>query len=385
MSKLRQLSDEYGQSPWLDNLKRSYLTGGQLNRLLDAGIRGVTTNQAIFTKAILDSTDYDDEYQTAILSGCSVEDAYWRLVLSDIRKALDLLRPLYDRSRGADGFVSVELDPALATDTARTIRAARTLHRRINEPNLLVKIPATTEGVSAIRRMIAEGRSVNVTLIFSLERYRQVIEAYLSGLEEHVAMGGDPSVVHSVASFFVSRVDAEVDHRLEAIGSDRALALRGRTAIAQAKLAYLLHRSAFSSERWQVLAARGGRVQRPLWASTSTKSDRYPDTMYVENLIGPGTINTMTETTIKAFEDHGRLGRTIDAEIDEAVDILERVAGEGVDLADVGRTLEVRGVAQFAESMRELTAVLQARATDLRSRRSGTGNRIKPQLDVEAR
>jgi len=264
MSKLRQLSDEYGQSPWLDNLKRSYLTGGQLNRLLDAGIRGVTTNQAIFTKAILDSTDYDDEYQTAILSGCSVEDAYWRLVLSDIRKALDLLRPLYDRSRGADGFVSVELDPALATDTARTIRAARTLHRRINEPNLLVKIPATTEGVSAIRRMIAEGRSVNVTLIFSLERYRQVIEAYLSGLEEHVAMGGDPSVVHSVASFFVSRVDAEVDHRLEAIGSDRALALRGRTAIAQAKLAYLLHRSAFSSERWQVLAARGGRVQRPL-------------------------------------------------------------------------------------------------------------------------
>jgi len=385
MSKLRQLSDEYGQSPWLDNLKRSYLTGGQLNRLLDAGIRGVTTNQAIFTKAILDSTDYDDEYQTAILSGCSVEDAYWRLVLSDIRKALDLLRPLYDRSRGADGFVSVELDPALATDTARTIRAARTLHRRINEPNLLVKIPATTEGVSAIRRMIAEGRSVNVTLIFSLERYRQVIEAYLSGLEEHVAMGGDPSVVHSVASFFVSRVDAEVDHRLEAIGSDRALALRGRTAIAQAKLAYLLHRSAFSSERWQVLAARGGRVQRSLWASTSTKSDRYPDTMYVENLIGPGTINTMTETTIKAFEDHGRLGRTIDAEIDEAVDILERVAGEGVDLADVGRTLEVRGVAQFAESMRELTAVLQARATDLRSRRSGTGNRIKPQLDVEAR
>ena len=385
MSKLRQLSDEYGQSPWLDNLKRSYLTGGQLNRLLDAGIRGVTTNQAIFTKAILDSTDYDDEYQTAILSGCSVEDAYWRLVLSDIRKALDLLRPLYDRSRGADGFVSVELDPALATDTARTIRAARTLHRRINEPNLLVKIPATTEGVSAIRRMIAESRSVNVTLIFSLERYRQVIEAYLSGLEEHVAMGGDPSVVHSVASFFVSRVDAEVDHRLEAIGSDRALALRGRTAIAQAKLAYLLHRSAFSSERWQVLAARGGRVQRPLWASTSTKSDRYPDTMYVENLIGPGTINTMTETTIKAFEDHGRLGRTIDAEIDEAVDILERVAGEGVDLADVGRTLEVRGVAQFAESMRELTAVLQARATDLRSRRSGTGNRIKPQLDVEAR
>ncbi len=385
MSKLRQLSDEYGQSPWLDDVKRGYLTGGQFSRLLDAGIRGVTTNQTIFTKAILNSTDYDDEYETAILSGFGVEDAYWRLVLSDIRKALGLLRPLYDRSMGADGFVSVELDPALANDTARTIRAARELHRRINEPNLLVKIPATTEGTSAIRRLIAEGRSVNVTLIFSLERYRQVIEAYVTGLEEYIAMGGDPSAVHSVASFFVSRVDTEVDHRLEASGSDRALALRGRAGIAQAKLAYLLHQSAFSSGRWQLLAARGGRVQRLLWASTSTKSDRYPDTMYVENLIGPGTINTMTETTIKAFEDHGRLGRTIHAGVDEAIDTLERIGGEGVDLADVGRTLEVRGIAQFAESMHELMRIRQARATDLRSRRSGMGNRNNMQLDVEAR
>jgi transaldolase len=366
MTKLRRLYDEYGQSPWLDNVKRSYLTGDELERLLVAGIRGVTTNQTIFTKAILESTDYDNEYENAILSGSGVREAYWRLVLSDIRAALGLLRPLHDESEGADGFVSVELDPALAADTSGTIHAARDLHRRINEPNLLVKIPATAEGIPAIQRMIAEGRSVNVTLIFSLERYRQVVEAYVSGLEQHVAAGGDPRVVHSVASFFLSRVDTEVDRRLEAIGSDEALALRGRAALAQAKLAYRWYRTAFSGSRWEALALGRGRVQRPLWASTSSKSDKYPDTVYVDNLIGPGTVNTLPEATIAAFEDHGRLARTIDADVDEAADTLERIAAVGVDLADVGRTLEARGVARFAESMHRVMTILKAKAMDLR-------------------
>jgi transaldolase len=375
MTRLQQLHAEYGQSPWLDNLTRSYLAGDELKRLLVAGIRGVTTNQTIFTKAILESTDYDNEYETAILSGSGVKEAYWRLVLSDIRVALGLLRPLYDESMGADGFVSVELDPALAADTVGTIYAARDLHRRIGEPNLLVKIPATAEGIPAIKRMIAEGRSVNVTLIFSLERYRQVIEAYVSGLEEHVATGGDPSAVHSVASFFLSRVDTEVDRKLEAIGSDEALALRGRAAIAQARVAYRSYRTSFLGERWDALALRGGRPQRPLWASTSTKSAKYPDTMYVDNLIGPGTVNTLPETTIAAFEDHGRLSRTIDANLDEAVGTLERITAVGVDLADVGRALEVRGVAKFAESVDEVMTTLKAKATGLRARGAETGGR----------
>jgi transaldolase len=367
MTKLRALYEEHGQSPWLDNLKRSYLSGGELGRLLVAGIRGVTANPTIVANAISGSSDYDREYETAIRSGSTVKEAYWQLVLSDIRTALGVLRPLFDHSGGADGFVSVEIDPAFAADTAGTIHATRELHRRINEPNLLVKIPATTEGVPAIRSTIAEGRSVNVTLIFSLERYRQVIEAYLSGLEELLAKGGDPSAVHSVASFFVSRVDTEMDRRLEAIGSDQALALRGRAAIAQAKVAYRLYRAAFSGDHWEVLAAKGGRVQRPLWASTSTKNERYPDTMYVDNLIGPETINTLPEKTIEAFEDHGHLSRTIDENVDEAADILERVAAVGVDLDDVGRTLEVDGVARFAESVGELLVILETKAAALRT------------------
>jgi len=370
MTKLRALYDEHGQSPWLDNLKRSYFTGGKLGRLLVAGIRGVTANPTIVANAIVGSTDYDREYETAIRSGSTVKDAYWHLAVSDVRTALGMLRPLFDHSRGADGFVSVEIDPALAADTAGTIQAARELHRRINEPNLLVKIPATTEGVPAIRSTIAAGRSVNVTLIFSLERYRQVMEAYLSGLEELLAKGGDPSAVHSVASFFVSRVDTEIDRRLEAIGSDQALDLRGRAAIAQAKVAYRLYRAAFSGQRWKVLAAGGGRVQRPLWASTSTKNERYPDTMYVDSLIGPETINTLPEKTIEAFEDHGLVSRTIDEDVDEAADILERVAAVGIDLDDVGRTLEVDGVARFRKSIGELLASLEAKATVLRPQTS---------------
>src|SRR5207302_8086731 len=243
--------------------------------------------------------------------------------------------PTHDASGGEDGFVSLEVAPELARDTAGTIAAARDLHQRIAEPNLFVKIPATPEGVPAIEAMTAEGRSINITLIFSLFRYAEVIEAYQRGLETFAAGGGDPSRVHSVASFFVSRVDTEVDSRLEAIGSDRAHSLRGRAAVAQARLAYRLFGEQFSGPRWDRLAASGGIVQRPLWASTSTKNPAYPDTLYVDELIGPNTVNTLPEKTIAAFEDHGRVARTIDRGLQEAEEVMNALASVGIDMEDV--------------------------------------------------
>ena len=245
--------------------------------------------------------------------------------MADITAALAVLRPVYDAADGTDGFVSVEVAPELARDTRATIVAARRLHQRIDEPNLFVKIPATAEGVPAIEAMTAEGRSINITLIFSLARYAEVIEAYLAGLEAFTGRGGDPSTVHSVASFFVSRVDTEVDRRLAAIGTDEALALRGRAAVAQAKLAYRLFQERFSGERWQRLADLGTHRQRPLWASTSTKNPAYADTLYVDGLIGPDTVNTLPEQTIAAFEDHGELARTLDTGVDEATDVMRAV------------------------------------------------------------
>ena len=286
MTKLQRLYADYGQSPWLDNLTRGYLRDGTLARMVADGIRGVTANPTIFAKAIDASDDYDDEFSTLIVAGRSVEDAYWEMVVTDIHAALAVLRPVFDAADGTDGFVSVEVAPDLARDTRATIDAARMLHRRIDRPNLFVKIPATQEGVPAVEAMIAEGSNINITLIFSLTRYAEVIDAYLSGLETFAAAGGDPATVHSVASFFVSRVDTEVDQRLERIGTDEALGLRGQAAIAQAKLAYGLFKQQFSGERWRRLARLGARRQRPLWASTSTKNPAYPDTRYVDELIG---------------------------------------------------------------------------------------------------
>jgi transaldolase len=278
-----------------------------------------------------------------------------------------VLRPVFDAS-GLDGFVSIEVDAALARDTQATLTAARTLHERIAAPNLFVKIPATAEGVPAIQTMIAEGRSVNITLIFSLTRYEQIIEAYLSGLEALVERGGDPSRVHSVASFFVSRVDTEVDRRLETAGTPEALELRGRAAIAQAKLAYRLFRERFAGERWQRLAALGAHPQRPLWASTSTKNPAYPDTRYVDELIGPDTVNTLPEPTIAAFTDHGTLARTIDTEVAEAAAVMRRLAAVGVDMNDIGLTLEDQGVAGFRASYQQVLAALAAKAEQLSHR-----------------
>jgi transaldolase len=368
MTTLERLYAEYGQSPWLDNLTRGYLRDGTLARMVADGIRGVTANPTIFANAILGSADYDEQFSALTAAGHPLEDAYWQMVVDDITAASTLLRPVFDRSGGTDGFTSVEVDADLARDTRATLTAARALHARIDVPNLFVKIPATAEGVPAVQAMIAEGSSINITLIFSLSRYRQIIEAYLSGLEAFVERGGDPSKVHSVASFFVSRVDTEVDQRLETVGTDEALALRGQAAVAQAKLAYRLFQQRFSGPRWRRLADLGAHVQRPLWASTSTKNPEYPDTLYVDRLIGPDTVNTLPEATIAAFADHGTLARTVDTFVEEAATVMRRLAAAGVDMDDVGLTLEDRGIAGFHKSYQEVLGALATKAGRLRGR-----------------
>jgi transaldolase len=368
MERLIRLYDEFGQSPWLDNLKRSYLTAGTLAELRDGGIRGLTSNPTIFQKAIQGSPDYDEQFGQLAKLGNPVISDYWALVLQDINGALDTLAPVYESSGGGDGFVSVEVDPGLAHDRAGTIAGARTLHAHIDRPNLMVKIPGTAEGLGAIEQMIAEGHSINVTLIFSLDRYQQVMEAYLTGLERFAAQpGADLAPVASVASFFISRVDSEVDKRLEAIGSPEALALRGKAAVAQGKLAYQLFQRTFSGARWEALAARGAKVQRPLWASTSTKNPAYPDTLYVDELIGPDTVNTLPDATIEAFADHGTLARRVDADVDEAEAVWKGLAAAGVDMDDVAATLESEGVASFQKSFDELLDALGQKASELRA------------------
>jgi transaldolase len=365
VTRLQRLHAEHGQSPWLDNLTRDHLVRGSLARFVDDGIRGVTSNPTIFAKAISGSDAYDEQFSHLVRAGRPVEDAYWAMVVADVIAACDLLADLHERSGGDDGFVSIEVSPALAMDEDATVAAARELHDRIGAPNLFVKVPGTTSGVAAVRRLVAEGRNVNVTLLFSLERYGEVIDAYLDGLEAFAAAGGDLRQVRSVASFFVSRVDTEVDRRLEAIGTPAALGLRGTAAVAQARLAYQLFRCRFSGPRWESLRARGANLQRPLWASTSTKNPAYPDTLYVDSLIGPDTVNTMPEATIAAFEDHGTLARTLDADPDGARAALDRVGEVGVDLADVAAVLEAEGVAAFAKSFDELLALLAAKAAEI--------------------
>jgi len=367
-TRLTELFDEQGQSPWIDDLKRSYLTTGRLQELIDLGIRGMTSNPTIFQKAIAGSSDYDAQFGD-LAGKLSVENAYWELVIDDVTNACGVMRPIYDSSGGGDGFVSLEVAPSLAHDTAGTIAAARGLHERINLPNLMVKIPATKEGVGAIRQMISEGRNINVTLIFSLSRYAEVIEAYLSGLEEWVAGGGDASRVHSVASFFVSRVDTEVDRRLGQLGSDGD-AIKGKAAVAQAKLAYRLFGEQFAGPRWDALAGQHAHRQRPLWASTSTKNPAYPDLLYVDQLIGPHTVNTMPDATMDAFLDHGTPAPTVDVGVDAAAADLARLAGVGVDMEDVGHVLEDEGVAAFAKSFEELMGVLDGKAAALQAGRS---------------
>ena len=362
---LTRLSSEHGQSPWLDNLQRGYLTSGNLASLVERGVRGLTSNPTIFQKAIQGSSDYDEQFRSEIQKGSSAREAYWELVLQDIHGALDVFANLYSQSKGSDGFVSVEVDPSLAHDTAGTLSAARLLHERIARPNVMIKIPATQAGLPAIREMIAEGRNVNVTLIFSLSRYQDVMDAYIDGLEQRMASGSPVSNIASVASFFISRVDNEIDKRLDALGTPAALALRGTAAVNQARLAYAAFQKTFSGPRWEALAKAGASVQRPLWASTSTKNPAYPDTMYVDQLIGPDTVNTLPDATLEAFADHGTLARTIDQNLGVSRRQWAELAMNAIDVDEVAAQLETEGVASFIKSFDELIGVLEDKASGI--------------------
>ena len=363
MSRLTDLYATEDQSPWLDNVRRDWIENGEMQRWVDRGVRGVTSNPTIFQKAISGGDAYDVQFRELLSNGTSVTDAYWELVVTDINNVLDLLRPVYDTSNGIDGYVSIEVSPLLARDTEGTAAAARHLHALINKPNLYIKIPGTKEGLPAIKTMIAEGVSVNVTLLFSLDRYREVMEAYISGLEQR---DGDLSNVSSVASFFISRVDSEADKRLDASNSADATGLKGKIAVANAQVAYEAFLETFSGPRWDALAARGARPQRPLWASTSTKNPDYPDTLYVDQLIGPNTVNTIPEKTLDDFDDHGTVNRTVDADLAGAHAVLAKFAELGISLADVTRQLEDEGVASFSKSFDDLLETLEEKAKTLK-------------------
>jgi transaldolase len=349
MNRLEQLS-ELGQSVWIDFLSRDLLDSGALARAVrDDAVVGVTSNPTIFAKALSRGDHYDA--QLASRYGGSAKRIFLALAMRDVANACDLLRLVWEQTDGRDGYVSIEVDPNLADDTEATIEEATQLHDAIGKPNLLVKIPATHAGLGAIEEMTARGRSINVTLIFSLGRHRQVVEAYLAGLERLIAAGGDPSQVHSVASFFVSRVDTETDRRLDELGRDD---LRTRLGIANAKIAYQQYKELFQGERWEWLAARGATKQRCLWASTSTKDASLRDTLYVEELIGPETISTMPEDTIRAFQDHGRVDLTLESGLEEAQHLFNQLYAAGVDYEDVVATLEREGIEKFVASFNEL-------------------------------
>jgi transaldolase len=351
-----------GQSLWYDNIQRRLLENGQLANLIQKGeIRGVTSNPSIFLNAIAKSHDYDPGLLPLAWSGWEAEPIFWQLAVEDIRSACDLFAALYRESEGADGYVSLEVKPTLAHDTAATLAQVRQLWGWVDRPNLMVKIPATPEGLPAIRQSIAAGINVNVTLIFSLERYRQVVDAYLAGLEERLEAGLPVGQIASVASFFVSRMDTKLDARLEALATPEALALRGKSAIAYSKLAYEQFRQVFGGERFTRFQAAGCRIQRPLWASTSTKNPAYPDTMYVDALIGPGTVDTVPPQTLEAFRDHGTAEATLMACLDEARLTIAAVEALGLSLAQATAELEQEGVKAFADAFSALLAAIEGR------------------------
>jgi len=355
MNPIQQLT-ALGQSLWYDNIQRRLLESGALKSMIERGeIRGVTSNPTIFHNAIAKTHDYDPAILPLAWSGWRAEDIFWQLAIEDIRQACQLFQPLYEETQGEDGYVSLEVNPHLAHDTEGTISQAHLLWERVARPNLMIKVPATPEGIPAIRRLIAAGLNINVTLIFSLERYRQVMEAYLAGLEDRLNAGAD-HLPASVASFFVSRLDTKVDARLPAESP-----LRGKAAIANARLAYDLFRQTFQGERWQRLQAAGARPQRPLWASTSTKNPAYPDTLYVDNLIGPYTVNTVPPQTLDAFRHHGHAALTLTAGLEEARQTLAELESLGISLAQVTRELEDEGVQAFADAFDALLQTLEER------------------------
>jgi transaldolase len=363
-SNLHKLS-ALGQSVWIDYLSRGLLQTGELERMMrEDAVVGVTSNPTIFQKAIAEGERYDEQLKEILASGeTDPKEIFLQLSSNDIGAATDLLKQVWDRTSGLDGYVSWEVDPTLAYDQEGTIAEARRLHEWLERPNLYVKIPATKPGLGAIEEMIASGRNINVTLIFSLERHREVMEAYIRGVERLIESGGDPSTVHSVASFFVSRVDTETDKRLEAIGGHDEL--NGKLGIANAKLAYQNYIETFAGARWEALEGKGATKQRCLWASTSTKNPEYRDVMYVEGLLGPETVNTMPEETIQAFQDHGRVAETLTQGVDEARRLLDDLAEAGVDYDGVVQTLEEEGVQKFSDSFDELLDGIRAKRGEL--------------------
>ena len=350
-----------GVSVWLDDISRDRLRTGNLKDLIDNfHVRGVTSNPTIFAKALSKGNAYDEQVEDLKIRGVSVEEAARMITTYDIRWAADVLRPVYDESAGLDGRVSLEVDPRLARDTKKTIAEAKQLWWLVDRPNMYIKIPATEAGLPAITATLAEGISVNVTLIFSLKRYADVIDAYFAGLEKAAENGHDISKLASVASFFVSRVDTEVDKRLDKIGTDEAKSLKGKAAIANARLAYELYEQRLATPRWEALAAKGARVQRPLWASTSTKDPAYPDTMYVVDLVAKDTVNTMPEPTIKATADHGVItGDSVHGHYDEARKLFADLEKLGVSYDDVVKVLEDEGVSKFEASWNELLETIR--------------------------
>jgi len=347
---------EFGVSVWLDDLSRELLAGGELRKLIDERhVVGVTSNPTIFASALAKGDRYEDQVRTLAARGADVEETIFEITTDDVRSACDVFRPVYEATNHVDGRVSLEVDPRLAHDTEGTSEAARLLWRTVDRPNCMIKIPATVEGLTAITQAISEGISINVTLIFSLERYRAVMNAFVTGLEQAREKGIDISTIASVASFFVSRVDSEVDKRLDAIGSDEAKELRGKAGIANARLAYQAYEEILAGERWKTLVGAGARVQRPLWASTGVKDPAYPDTMYVTELVAPDTVNTMPGKTLDAVADHGEInGESIRGRYDEAQQVLDRLERLGISYAEVTELLEREGVEKFEKSWDEL-------------------------------
>jgi transaldolase len=356
LTKMHALED-LGQSVWLDYLRRGMVRSGELEGLIHDGLRGMTSNPTIFEHAIGGSADYDDALKDMASSPKTDREVFEALAIQDVREAADLFRPVYDRTDGADGFVSLEVSPELARDTEGSIAEARRLWRAVDRPNLMIKIPGTREGWPAIERCLREGININITLLFSVEHYRAVAEAYFRALEARVKDGQPVGRVASVASFFVSRVDTEVDRRIEARGGS-LMPLRGRVAIANARLAYAAFLETTRGARWRALASSGARVQRPLWASTGTKNPAYSDVLYLESLIGPDTVTTAPPETLDLFEDHGSVRRTLSDDPGDAREIVDALAGGGIDFADVNRVLEAEGLEKFAVSLDKVLGVV---------------------------
>ncbi len=361
---LAQLS-KVGQSPWYDQMTRSLITEGTLKKMIEEdGLRGLTSNPTIFEKAISGSKDYEDALHALVDKGAGVAEIYDALVVGDIASAADVFLPVHESTNGEDGFVSIEVSPLLAQDTAATVKEAKRLHDKLARPNVMIKVPGTAEGLPAFEELISEGVSVNVTLIFSVDVYAQVVEAYMKGLERRLAKGGAVNRIASVASFFVSRIDTAVDKKLEELvkaGHPEAAELEGTIAIANAKLAYERFQKLFSGPRWEKLAAAGAQKQRPLWASTGTKNPKYSDVLYIDSLIGPHTVNTMPPATYEAFRDHGKPAVTITNDLQGAHQLFAKLNELGIDITAVTRELTVAGVKSFSESYNNLIAVIERR------------------------